>query len=232
MSRKSKLNLILIASGRGTDATAIMAAWRNGRIPEVSNIILVSTCAEAECLERAAEHGVKAITLVPPNNPLTSEDMPIYQDALAQVVKEHDADMIFLVGCNVIMPLIMGVPMFNIHPAHTILHGGYRMHGLRPHLHVLAAIQDEISRGMKKLGRDTFFTYPTVHEVTEVVDGGPPLLQVPVEIPEEIIRWYDISKVGAAELLQKHVLPFEWEMLPKAVSLAAGQILSGSRSIP
>ena len=36
---------------------------------------------------------------------------------------------------------------------------------------------------------------------------------------------------GAAERLQQHVLPFEWKMLPEAVSKAAGQILSGSRSI-
>lgn len=231
MSRKSKLNLMLIASGSGTDANAIMAAWRNGQIPEVGNIILVSTRAEAGCLQKAADHGVEALTLVPPYSPMNPEEMLAYQAELTRIVKEHKVDFIFLVGCVVILPLIPGVPMYNIHPADTELHGGDHMYGLEPHLHVLAAIKDEIWRGKKKLSRDTFYTYPTVHIVTEAVDGGPALLRVPVEIPEEIIRWHGISKVGAAELLQKHVLPFEWEMLPKAVSLAAGEILSESRSI-
>ena len=228
MKRKTQVNLLLIASGGGTDAFAVMDAWRREQIPEVNKIILVSTREGAGCLVKATTCGVKTITLVPPHSPMNPEEMLAYQAELTRIVEEHDSDMIFLVGCIVILPLIRGVPMFNIHPAHTILHGGNEMHSLRPHLHVLAAVKDEIARGQKKLGRDTFFTYPTVHRVTKVVDGGPPLLQVPVEIPEEIIRWYDVSKVGAAEQLQKHVLPFEWEMLPKAVRMAAVKILSGT----
>jgi len=43
MAKKKGVNLALVASGSGTDADSIMAAWKSGKIPEVEEIILIST---------------------------------------------------------------------------------------------------------------------------------------------------------------------------------------------
>lgn len=222
------INLMLIASGGGTDADAIMTAWRQGQIPEVGNVILVSTRAGAGCLEKAAKNDVKSIVAIPPSIPLKlPSDKDIYRKQLSDIADEYDTDLIFLVGCIVVLPLI-GIPMHNIHPADTVLHGGDTMHSLAVHEHVLAAAIDEIKRGKRKIGRDRFYTYPTVHEAHEIPDDGPPLLRGSVEIPLPIllgIQSGQYSLKEAAQELQKAVLPYEWMMLPVAVRMAASRIL-------
>ena len=228
MDKKSQVNLMLIASGSGTDAFAIMDAWQKGWIPEVSNIILVSTRAGAKCLEKAAICDVKAVTLVPPSIPFANgQDESVYREAINSLAREYEIDLVFLVGCVIVLPLL-GIPMYNIHPADPNLHGGNKMYGLRVHEHVLAAIVDEIERWKKSIN-ETIFTHPTVHEVTAMPDGGPPLLQGSVEIPQELVL--DVlekkhSLQSAAEWLQKLVLPYEWIMLPTAVRMAAAKILA------
>lgn len=230
MKAKFRVNLMLIASGGGTDANAIMNAWREQWILEVGNIILVSTRAGAGCLEKAKSNQVEAFTLIPPSIPLANgQDKHRYQNELADLAREHEIGLIFLVGCVVVLPNIGCIPMYNIHPADPDEHGGNKMYGLKVHEHVLSAAVDEIQRGKKGLDLDVIFTYPTVHEVTMVPDDGPPLLQGSVEIPAELLRklmdgqW---SLRDAAEELQKLVLPYEWMMLPTAVRMAAARILT------
>lgn len=229
MKVESQVNLILIASGGGTDAFAIMDPWEKGWIPEIGNIVLISTHANAGCLEKATSCGVEAVTLVPPSIPLDLKDYQRYGQKLWGVVAKYQAELILLVGCRVVLPLIPGIPMYNIHPADTNLHGGNGMHSLKPHTHVLEAILDQIKRGKKRLDRDRFFTYPTVHEVTAVPDDGPPLLQGSVEIPKELLQEVLEGKCSlhdAAQHLQKLVLPYEWLMLPTSVRRAAAMILN------
>ncbi len=222
-------NLLLIASGKGTDAAAIMEAWKQGMIPEVRNIVLVSTKAGAGCLDKATACGVEAITL-PVSVPLTPSGKMELQLQLLNVCQQHD---IFLVGCNVVLPVIPGIPMYNIHPACPILHGGKGMHGLKVHKHVLRFFLDEIARGKKELFISRFFTYPTVHEVTAKPDDGEFLLQGIVEIPSDLLEMAqrDESSLDESSLwsipagcLQEIVLPNEWMMLPVAVRMAIARI--------
>jgi folate-dependent phosphoribosylglycinamide formyltransferase PurN len=104
------------------------------------------------------------------------------------------------------------------------------MYGLLVHLHVLDGINDQVERGMAKV-TDRFFTTPTVHEVSEEYDQGKVLLQAQVEIPQELIQaWvagtYQGNEEDVAKKLQQIVLPFEWQMLPCAVRMAAKKILT------
>ncbi len=224
----TQVNLMLIASGSGTDANAIMSAWKQGGIPEVGNIVLVSTHAGAACLEKATNYGVKSITLVPPKLPLKSKkDKNRYCEDLKGVIDENMTHFIFLVGCVVVLPLVPRISMFNIHPADPELHGGDGMYGLRVHEHVLAMAMDEIKRGKKHIFDDPIYTYPTIHEVTAIPDDGDPLLQGSVEIPRTLLMelWHGhCSLKEAAKKLQAVVLPYEWMMLPTAVRMAAAQI--------
>lgn len=234
------INLMLIASGSGTDANAIMTAHSRGQIPEVGNIVLVSTKPGASCLEKAAALKYPSVVVAPRANPLHSvSDKREFLDALSKVVRTHDCGLVFLVGCNVVIPYdspmafqIWNLPIYNIHPADTDHHGGQGMHSLRVHEHVLAEALDLIHRGKKIVGGHRFFTYPTVHEVTDEPDAGQVLLRGTVEIPSYIL-WSllddALSITDAAKLLQQVVLPYEWLMLPVAVQMAARRITNPPR---
>lgn len=231
-----QLNLMLMASGRGSDADAIMKAHYAGQIPEVAQIVLVSTATGAGCLEKATALGYPSVVVKPRTNPLMSQsDQWAFLDGLSKVVTTHHCDLVFLVGCNVIVPIdsrfsLLGnqVPMYNIHPADLELHGGRGMHGLHVHTHVLSRFVDLIKRGQMSELCDRFFTYPTVHEVMARPDAGPPLLRGAVEIPSRIFGRLHAGKLTldeAAQELQNLVLPYEWLMLPAAVRMAATRIL-------
>ena len=82
-------------------------------------------------------------------------------------------------------------------------------------------------RGKKTID-DEFFTYPTVHQADFNYDSGQSLISASVKIPKAIIVQRinkEIELTEAAELLQKHVLPFEWMILPTAVKMAAQKIV-------
>jgi len=230
---EKKVRLACIASGSGTDFESIAKAWKAGWIPEVDDVILFSTKEGAGCLEKANKLGIKTHVIIPVNKelPLVNPD-----NAAAEILR--GIDLIFLVGCIVRIPilLIRRYPMtrhlsiYNIHPADPHEHGGQGMYGLAVHEHVLSQIRDQIMRGMKS-EEDKFYTYPTVHEVTEEYDKGNPLLRGCVEIPKDImsqvVHGGGTNLKDVAEQLQKHVLPYEWLMLPTAVRLAARKILEG-----
>jgi len=90
-------------------------------------------------------------------------------------------------------------------------------------------IIDKIERGKARVD-DVFYTCPTVHDAVYDYDSGEILLQARVAIPKSIIKnslGYNSEEVltRQAEVLQKHVLPYEWLMLPAAVELAAKKII-------
>lgn len=216
-----KVRIILVASGLGTDAEAVMShPPSNGKIAA-----LLSTVAEAKCLERAETHRVKSYTL----DQKKFFDQQSFETEVSAFFKRMEAELVFLLDCIHKMPVIPSIPMYNMYPADHIKHGGKGLYGLAPHIHVLEEIYDLIWRGMAKLG-DRFWTYPTVHEVVEH-DQGKPLMQVAVEIPQEIVKLSvsgQCNLKAAAEMLQKHVLAYEHLMLPAAVEIACNKILSAS----
>ena len=222
---EKKVRLACIASGSGTDFFSIAQAWKNGWIPEVEEVVLISTKKGAGCLEKAGVLGIKNMVVEPRDKALPESPL---NDALKKL---GGVDFIFLVGCVFRISMASypfnSMPIYNIHPADPHEHGGQGMYGLVVHEHVLTQILDQIKRGWKT-NDDKFYTYPTVHEVSEEYDQGSPLLQGHVEIPwpiiEDLIK-KEITLKQAAEDLQKHVLPYEWQILPPAVRMAAKKIL-------
>lgn len=218
-----KINLALIASGSGTDADSIMAAWEAGCVPEINPPLVISTKKEAGCLEKARSRGVNSLVV----DYKTCSDPDRFNNEVSGLLKSNAVDFVFLVGCiHKIFP-VEGIAMYNIHPADPLKHGGDKMYGLAVHEHVLEEIKDLVFRGKRNL-TDPFYTYPTVHEAILDYDGGNMLLRQAVRIPPTIIReYYESSKDGkqSAKVLQEWVLPFEWLMLPAAVRMAARRIL-------
>jgi folate-dependent phosphoribosylglycinamide formyltransferase PurN len=218
-----RINLVLIASGSGTDANSIMEAWAAGCIPEINPPLLISTKKGAGCLEKAKGHGLGAFVI----DYKESLNLDNFNAELNGMVKEAFTDLIFLVGCIHKVYPIQGIDSYNIHPADPAKHGGDKMYGLAVHQHVLAEINDQIYRGKKRLS-DNFYTYPTVHEANSDYDGGDMLLRQAVLIPGSIVTEYCKGQKDpkqAAKELQTVVLPYEWLMLPAAVRMAARRIL-------
>lgn len=232
MKEKSGVKLALVASGSGTDADSIMKAWRAGCIPEVDNILLISTKEGAGCLNKASAIGI-ATRLVSCKGPSEALNFSI---KLRERLDLCGINLVFLVGC--VHKVIQtrsddDIATYNIHPADPYQHGGQGMYGLKVHEHVFKEIGDEIARGKKKVS-DKFFTYPTIHRAVGEYDAGDILLQGVVEIPAEIIKGFmdpvgfmdgELSLKEAAKALQKHVLPYEWMILPPAVRMAARRII-------
>ena len=102
------------------------------------------------------------------------------------------------------------------------------MYGLKVHRHVLQSHLDKVVRGWTpEDGR--FFTRITVHEVTEEHDKGRPFIMQEVQIPENIMSRLIAGTLHlglASKMLQKHVLPKEWQILPLAVRLAAQKVIN------
>lgn len=227
MKRKAeKVNLALIASGSGTDANAIMAACREGRIRNAEPVLLISSKPGAGCLGKAAKNGVKSVVVDRKAHKLAD-----WQAEVKWQLVQHNVDMMFLVGCLVVFDptVVADIVLYNIHPADPKEHGGRKMYGLAVHKHVLLEIRDKIRRGFKKVD-DRFFTLPTVHEIIDKSkpDQGEILCQMRVEIPKTIIQQLMEGKVRIGKLaarLQRHVLPYEWLILPMAVEAAAKKLL-------
>lgn len=220
----NRIKTILIASGSGTDANAIMEAYRRGFIPEVYLEKLISTKEGAGCLEKAKRLEVE--TLVLDRKELGAEGFNL---ALFSEIKSSGCELIFLVGCVVKIAPMLGVSIYNIHPADIEKFGGKGMYGLAVHEKVLSEVLDLISRG-KKSPDNRFFTYPTVHEAVFEYDSGAPLLVGSVEIPKGVIKNLVNKQVNlqkSAQILQSIVLPYEWMMLPTAVKMAAKKIEEG-----
>ena len=198
-----KVRIALIASGTGTDADSIMRACGENVIRGGEVVLLISTKENTLCLEKAEAHGVKAV--VAAKKKLKER----FGRELLGIVEENGIELVFLVGCIHMIPPL-GIPVYNIHPAHPREHGGKGMYGLKVHEHVLGSIRDRVERGFRS-SSGKYYTYPTVHEVTEEYDQGEIFLQGAVEVfPDR----------DTPESLQKRVLAHEWLILPAAVNMA------------
>lgn len=218
------VNTGLVASGSGTDANAIMAACASGKIDNAKVVILISTKAGVGCLDKAENHGVTNMVIERKGRKLADFTQEIYK-----VVGQMKVELLFFVGNVVVFTPPPGVLTLNIHPADKKKHGGKTMYGLAVPKHVLSEIRDEIRRGWKTVW-DRFFTTVTVHEVNEKPDQGAEFCTLKVEIPKSIIMSLMAGKTKIGRLaarLQKHVLPYEWKLLPVAVEAAAAKILNG-----
>ncbi|MCI8950869.1 MAG: phosphoribosylglycinamide formyltransferase [Lachnospiraceae bacterium] len=199
------LKIGVLVSGGGTNLQAIFDGIENGRIRNTKVEVVISNNAKAFALERAKNHGVKALCI----SPKEYETRELFNQALLKTVDQYHLDLIVLAGFLVTIPaeMIQKYPnrIINIHPSLIPSFCGVGYYGLKVH-------EGALERGVKVTGA-------TVHFVDEGVDSGPILLQKAVEV----------QPGDTPKILQQRVMEeAEWIILPKAIDMIAnGQIQIG-----
>ena len=116
-----RFRLVVLLSGSGSNLQAILEAIRNGGLPGVDVVLVVSDRASAYGLERAAQAGVP--TLFFPIRPFTQagQTRQDYDTALAAALASHAPDLIVCAGwMRILSPAFLErFPgrIINLHPA-------------------------------------------------------------------------------------------------------------------
>jgi len=165
-------SLILFASGRGSNAAAIIRYFQTTGQARVS--LIVSNNPAAGVLDIARDHNIPFLIL---------DRKTITEPLLAEQLKEYRPDLIVLAGFLWKVPdhLLYTFPgkIINIHPALLPAYGGKGMYGARVHEAVINA-------GEKESGI-------TIHYVNEHYDEGNVILKAhcalkPAETAESLAR--------------------------------------------
>ncbi len=185
-------NIVVLASGRGTNLQALIDAVEDGRI-NGKIVAVISNKKSAHALIRAKNHGIEAIHL--PARKVESREE--YDRRLAEIIDERGANLIVLAGfLRILSPWFVKRyrwKIINIHP--SLLPAFAGLYGENVHRAVL-------EYGCKVSGC-------TVHFVDEEVDHGPIIIQKCVEVLDD-----DTPEALAARVLEK-----EHEALVEAVKL-------------
>jgi phosphoribosylglycinamide formyltransferase-1 len=160
------MRVVILGSGRGSNAAAILEAWRDGRLGRAEVVGLLCDKADAPMLALGPRFGVSArfVDPAPFKTKLEGEGEARFIDA----VRDLRADLVVLAGfMRVLKPGFLNAfagGIINLHPS------------LLPQFPGLDAIGQALRAGVAETGC-------TVHRVTLEVDGGPILAQsrVPVE---------------------------------------------------
>ncbi len=228
MKKTEPVRIAIVASGGGSTGDKIMRAYNRDVLENGRVVLLISTNLAAGCIEKAKKQGVPWIVVTPDKDAIKNLDArkEDWNRRLKKVVRDNNIQLLILAGCVLEVFPIKGVIIYNTHPADTLAHGGRHMHGLAVHRHVLNSIRDEIYREMKTVN-DQFWTTVNFHEVIEGMDKGKPILQIHVKIPRLLIQRFISGKIRigeAAKRLQKHVLQYEYLMLPTAVNILIHEV--------
>jgi len=188
-----KARLAILASGRGSNAVALIKAAQQENFP-AEVVLVLSDNRDAPVLEKVRNLGVKAIWLDP--GPKRTFLIHEVEAKWIQVLREHNIDYVLLAGfMRVIKKSMLDAfagRILNIHPA------------LLPSFKGLEAQRQAWEHGVKYSGA-------TVHFVDASLDGGPIILQEPVKVADD----------DTAESLAAHILEVEHRIYPEAVRLLA-----------
>jgi phosphoribosylglycinamide formyltransferase-1 len=191
VDRKMRLNLGVLASGRGSNLQAIIEAIE-ARALRASIAVVLSNKKNAQALERARKRGVPDVFLDPKPFADQPDSREAYDRAILEVLRKYDVELVLLAGYMKIVSsvLIDAYPnrMMNIHPS------------LLPSFPGLDVQQKAIEHGCKVAGC-------TVHFVTEGVDEGPIIIQAAVPILDG----------DTPERLAARILEQEHQIYPMAV---------------
>ncbi len=185
----------VLVSGGGTNLQALIDASALGELPDVELALVVSNKKAAHALERAQNAGIEALFI----------DSADFEARLQAELEARGIRLVVLAGfLRILSPEFTARwprRILNIHPSLIPSFCGQGYYGLRVHEAALA-------RGVKLTGA-------TVHFVNEIPDGGEIILQKAVEV----------RPGDTPELLQRRVMEeAEWQLLPRAVQLAASEL--------
>lgn len=178
------VKIAVFISGSGSNLQSLIDAYKNGEIENGEISLVISSSPKAYGLTRAENAGIKAVC---------EKD----QSEILKLLQENDIDLIVLAGyLAIVSDTIINTyqnRIINIHPSLIPAFCGKGFYGI--HVHEAA-----FKRGVKLSGA-------TVHFVSEVVDGGPIIIQ----------RAIDVSSAASPEAMQQMILPIEHQILPTAV---------------
>ena len=186
------MKLGVLASGNGTDLSAIYEEMDRGKMPGIEVALVLSNVADAPVLERARARNIRAEFVDPKGK--SRED---YDAELVRLMKEAGVDLVCLIGyMKILTPVFVGAfprHIINVHPALLPKFGGNGWYGMKVHEGVLAA-------GEKESGM-------TIHYVDIGVDSGPMIMQEKVAIEHG----------ETPESLRAKVLELEKKAYPEAI---------------
>ena len=192
------MRIAVLVSGGGTNLQAIIDSINEGRITNTEICLVYSNNPKAYAIERAKKAGIPYVV----KSPKEFENRQEFNEALLQILKDADPDLIVLAGCLVVIPkeVVRAFEgrIINIHPSLIPSFCGTGFYGLKVHEKVL-------ERGARVSGA-------TVHFVDEGTDTGPIILQKPVMVRDD----------DTAETLQRRIMEqAEWKIMPMAIDLIA-----------
>lgn len=195
------INIVVFASGSGTNFQAIIDAVENNQINgRIQG--LVSNRPFIQAIERAKKHNISHKVLSPSN----SSDYNQYTEALLNQLEQWDTDLIVLAGYMIKIPTAVieryEERIINIHPSLLPKYGGKGFYGMKVHRAVID--NEDAESGC------------TVHIVTEKYDDGPILAQ----------RKVPVKKDDDAQSLAARILKHEHELFPEVIAKMADEIIA------
>lgn len=191
-----RLNLAVLASGRGSNLKAILEAIRRGELNAQVKVV-ISDRPEPGAFDIARAHSIPTVHLSAKDFASETE----YVGAMLEALARYEVDFIALAGYLKMIPAAVireyRNRMVNIHPALLPSFGGKGMYGRHVHEAVL-------EYGCKVTG-------VTVHLVDEQYDTGPPVVQECVPVRDD----------DDPDTLAARVLVVEHRVYPQALQLFA-----------
>ena len=185
------LRVVVFASGRGSNFTALIEAQRRGEL-SVDLVALLSDRPAAPAIAIARTAGVEAVA-VKPRDHASRED---FDRAIFDRAAQLAPDLIVLAGFMRIIDPVVVAPwigrMINIHPSLLPKYPGL-------HTHARAIEARDIEHGS------------SVHYVTAELDGGPVIAQAALPVVDS----------DTPESLAARLLPLEHRLLVATVGLIA-----------
>lgn len=185
------VNLVIFASGEGSNAELIMEHFASGSVARVTWIVSNREDAGVVQRTRKFKKGIQFISAA------TLQEMP---NAFIDFLKCEKTDFIVLAGFLLKIPsqLVAAFPnrILNIHPALLPAYGGKGMYGMNVHRAIVANKE-------KKSGI-------TIHYVNDEYDEGEIIFQ----------QSCDVGDNDTAESLAKKIQQLEHTYYPKAIELA------------
>jgi phosphoribosylglycinamide formyltransferase-1 len=195
--------IAILASGAGTNASALLDASGRGELGDATVVVLLADKAGCGALAVAARAGVEALFV----DPAPHGDRTAYGEALVAALAARDVDLVCLSGfMRILSPAFIAAfegRVLNIHPA------------LLPAFPGAHAVRDALAWGVKVTGT-------TVHFADEHVDHGPIVAQacVPVLPGDD------------EETLHERIKAVEHRLYPEAVRLVvSGQTRITGRQV-
>jgi len=192
-------NIVVFASGSGTNFQAIINAVESGQID--ANIAgLITNKSGIQAIDRAQNNGITHTKL----SPSAFSAQSTYVDALLEQLQNWQTDLIVLAGYMIKVPAEVIEEyrgrIVNIHPSLLPKYGGKGFYGMRVHQAVIDNNEEESGC--------------TVHLVTEEYDDGPILGQ----------RKVIVKKTDEAETLAKRILKEEHKLLPEIIAQLTSEL--------